>query len=90
MKKLSVYTNPRLANLDFQRHFDAYTAFQEIAMYLGSALTEIDDSVRTVGGDAVVAAQKGFGPESFRSSAPSARKERRKRNRARKKGEVVD
>lgn len=84
---LHIYTNIRLANFDFQKHFDAYTAFQEIAMFLGSALATTDDSARTVGSDEVIARAKGFGPESFRSSAPSVKKSRRKENRARKKGE---
>lgn len=84
---LRIYTNIRLANFDFQKHFDAYTAYQEIAMFLGSALATTDDSARTVGSDEVIARAKGFGPESFRSSAPSVKKSRRKENRARKKGE---
>lgn len=84
--QVEVFTNIRLGTVDFQKHFDAYSAFQEIAMYLGSALAKTDDSVRTVGSDEVIAQQKGFGPESFRSSAPSVKKSRRKENRARKKG----
>jgi len=84
--EVKVFTNIRLGTVDFQKHFDAYSAFQEIAMYLGSALAKTDDSVRTVGSDEVIAQQKGFGPESFRSSAPSVKKSRRKENRARKKG----
>lgn len=84
--EIKVFTNIRLGTVDFQKHFDAYSAFQEIAMYLGSALAKTDDSVRTVGSDEVIAQQKGFGPESFRSGAPSVKKSRRKENRARKKG----
>ena len=79
------FTNFRTFNLDFQKHFAATAAFQEVAMYLGSALAKLDESVRTVGSDEVIAQQKGFGPESFRSNAPSERKTRRKLNRERKK-----
>ena len=53
-------------------------------MFLGSTLAKIDESVRTVGNDDIIAGQKGFGPESFRNSAPSLRKARRKENRSRK------
>lgn len=84
--ELTVHTNIRLANFDFQNHYDAYSAFQEIAMFLGSALAPVDESARTVGSDEIIAASKGFGPESFRSGAPSEKKARRKENRARKKG----
>jgi len=77
----------RLANFEFQKHFDAFTAFQEISMFFGSALAKTDESVRTVGSDEIIAAQKGFCPESFRTNAPSVKKSRRKENRARKKGE---
>lgn len=84
---MTIHTNVRLANFDFQKHFDAYSAYQEIAMYLGSILAASDDSARTVGNDEVIARAKGFGPESFRSSAPSVKKSRRRENRARKKGE---
>lgn len=84
--ELTIHTNVRLANFDFQKHLDAYAAFQEITMYLGSILAASDDSARTVGNDEVIARAKGFGPESFRSSAPSEKKSRRRENRARKKG----
>ncbi len=86
-KMIRIYTNVRLANFEFQKHFDAFTAFQEVSMFFGSALAKTDESVRTVGSDEVIAAQKGFGPESFRTNAPSVKKYRRKENRARKKGE---
>ncbi|CAN1530238.1 hypothetical protein MCEMSE15_01369 [Fimbriimonadaceae bacterium] len=86
-KTIQVFTNIRLANFEFQKHFDAFRAFQEIAMFLGSALAKTDGSERTVGSDEIIAAQKGFGPESFRTNAPSVKKSRRKENRARKKGE---
>ena len=85
VRKLRVFTNFRSFNLDFQKQFGATAAFQEVAMYLGSALARLDESVRTVGSDEVIAQQKGFGPESFRSNAPSERKTRRKLNRERKK-----
>ena len=85
MRMLRVFTNFRTFNLDFQKQFGATAAFQEVAMYLGSALAKLDESVRSVGSDEVIAQQKGFGPESFRSNAPSERKTRRKLNRERKK-----
>ena len=85
VRMLRVFTNFRTFNLDFQKQFGATAAFQELAMYLGSALAKLDESVRTVGSDEVIAQQKGFGPESFRSNAPSERKTRRKLNRERKK-----
>lgn len=82
---LTVYTNIRLANFEFQKHFDAYTAYQEIALYLGSTLAAVDETARTVGSDEVLARQKGFDQQSFRKTPPSEQKARRRANRARKR-----
>lgn len=79
-------TNPRLATLGFQHVLDPFTAFQEIARFLGSALAAEDQAPRTVGDDRTIAASKGFDDQSFRTQAPGSKKTNRKLNRERKKG----
>ena len=79
-------TNPRLASLGFEREMDSFTAFQEIAMFLGSQLATEGHAPRTVGDDRIIAASKGFDDQSFRTAAPGRKKENRKLNRARKRG----
>jgi hypothetical protein len=83
--KTRIVRNPRLANLGFHRYHDAFSAFQEIAMYLGSNLAALDDAPRTVGDDRIIAASKGFDEQSFRTLAPGLKKLNRKLNRARKR-----
>ena len=65
---------------------DPFRTHQEIEMFLNGILGKNDPAPRTVGSDKVIAFQKGFDDNSFRNVAPSARKERRKLNRARKQG----
>ncbi|HZH98806.1 MAG TPA: hypothetical protein VEX38_07525, partial [Fimbriimonadaceae bacterium] len=84
--ELRVIRNPRLASLGFQRVLDPFAAFQEIAMYLGSALTAEDTAPRTVGDDRIIAQAKGFDEQSFRTSAPGQKKMQRSENRKRKRG----
>lgn len=83
-KKYRVFTNPRLANFDFARHFDAYTAFQEISMFLGSQLAPEDHAPRTTGDDKTIAVSKGFDEQSFRTQAPGQKKLNRQANKQRK------
>ena len=64
---------------------DPFTAFQEIAMFLGQSLTELDRAPRTVGDDKLIAASKGFDDQSFRTLAPGMKKLQRKANRERKR-----
>jgi hypothetical protein len=78
-------TNPILKEF-FPRHFDAYSCFQEVSMYLGNQLAQPDIAPLTVGSDKVIAAQKGFDDMSFRTTAPGAKKLHREKNRLRKRG----
>jgi hypothetical protein len=64
--------NPRLADFDFYKVFDAYAAFQEISMFIGGILggrspemIEISDSVRI--------AKHGFDERSFRKAPEKSR-----------------
>ena len=85
-KPYQVHTNPRLANFDFMKVFDAFTTFQEISMFLGSQLAPEDRAPRTSGDDKTIAASKGFDQESFRTKAPGNKKLNRKANKRRKSG----
>ncbi len=82
---LTALTNPRLATLGFQTQLDPFTAFQEIATFLGSALATENQAPRTVGDDKIIAASKGFDEQSFRTQAPGTKKINRQENRARKR-----
>ena len=84
--EVEITTNPRLATLGFQHVLDPFSAFQEIAMFLGSALATEDQAPRTVGDDRTIASAKGFDDQSFRTQAPGSKKTNRKLNRERKKG----
>lgn len=83
---IAIATNPRLADLGFQRVMDPFTCFQEIEMFLGNQLAQTDLAPHRVGSDDVIARQKGFDEQSFRTAAPGHKKENRARNRARKRG----
>ena len=71
--------------MGFMKTVEPFTAFQEIAMFIGSMLAPEDHAPRTVGGDRVIAEQKGFDKWSFRTMAPGQKKLNRKANKARKR-----
>jgi hypothetical protein len=83
--KAMIITNPRLATLGFQQELDAFSTFQELSMFLGSALATEPFVPNTVGDDGLVARSKGFDEHSFRTAAPGAKKANRKRNKDAKK-----
>lgn len=80
-----IIKNPRLATLGFQKEMDAFSAFQEIAMFLGSNLAAEPIAPSTVGDDELIARSKGFDEQSFRTAAPGQKKLNRKQNRQAKK-----
>lgn len=86
-ERVRVIVNPSLQDLDFHRILDPFSAYQEIETFLGNQLAEADAAPLRVGSDAVVAQQKGFDDQSFRTAAPGAKKANRKENRARKRGD---
>jgi len=77
-----VLTNPRLATLGFMHKVDAFTAFQEIATFLGSTLAQEPIAPNTVGDDRLIARSKGFDDQSFRMNAPGQKKLNRRANKA--------
>ncbi len=82
---VTVQTNPCLKDFEFYKKVEPFTAFQEIAMYLGNELAQPDIAPQSVGGDDVIARAKGFDDKSFRTQAPGNKKLNRKANKARKK-----
>ncbi|MGI8924099.1 MAG: hypothetical protein ACR2HJ_08705 [Fimbriimonadales bacterium] len=80
-----ILTNPRLATLGFMHQVDAFTAFQEIAMFLGSTLAQEPIAPNTVGDDRLIARSKGFDDQSFRMKAPGQKKLNRKANKGAKR-----
>lgn len=70
-------TNPILLPYDFQRKFDPYTAFQEIAMYISGVLGV--DSVKMVQiSDKDMRDAKGFNDISFKTRKGAKKPRRRK------------
>jgi len=84
---MELYTNPRLSNVNFASLVDPFTAYQEIAMFLGSQLAVEDKAPRTVGDDKIIAASKGFDEQSFITNVAGEKELKRKANRARKRGQ---
>lgn len=79
--------NPQLKDTKMPVFYNPMEAWQEISMFLGNVLTELDESPVTVGSDEIVAKQKGFDDYSFRTKSPGRRKLRRKENKKRKRME---
>ena len=86
--RYDIMLNPNLSLLFFYKKLDAFTTHQEIEQYMTNVLTPVDKNVVTVGDDVVIARQKGFDDQSFRTRAPGVKKENRKANRLRKKQRV--
>lgn len=84
---LTVVTNISLKDTGFIRFFDPFTAYQEIAMFLGGVLAlPREQPPLTVGDDRIIAQQKGFDDMSFRGPNKGEVEARRKANRLRKRG----
>jgi len=79
--------NPSLAKLGLTRKWDALETWQQIDQYLGNEMvTQFDpNSART---DELARDYHGFDDKSFKNTAPGARKENRRRNKAEKRGET--
>ena len=76
--------NPNLRKLGFASKLDSFTCYQELDMFLGNQMAQQKDPVpqRT---DDLIRDQHGFNDKSFRNTAPSTKKERRKANKKRKR-----
>lgn len=81
----TVTKNPQLSNCNFFKFMDAFTCFQEIAMFLGSVLVKDTPMSITTGDDKVLAQQKGFDDMSFKTMAPGKKKLNRKENKLKKR-----
>lgn len=82
-KNIAFIENPNLKELEFSKVFDAFTAHQEISMYLGDVLrmrekdtVEISDEDR--------AKSRGFDKWSFRRDKHPSKPRRNKKNNGRK------
>jgi len=62
-----ITVNPTLLDHDFQKVMDSYTAYQEIEMFMGSVLAELDEINVPGISDKDLAAGKGFNNWSFRT-----------------------
>jgi hypothetical protein len=58
-----VNINKKLSDIDFYKILDAYQAFQEISMFLGSTLVDVSTPKMPVGDDKVIINSKGFDPK---------------------------
>lgn len=84
---VQVMTNIPLKDTGFIQFFDPFTAYQEIAMFLGGVVAlPKENPPLTVGNDRIIAHQKGFDDQSFRGPNKGEAEERRRANRLRKRG----
>ena len=63
----NLFVNPPLKDIGFHRIVDAFTAYQEIDMFLGNELAGQNDPLMPVGGDLIVRDSKGFDEWSFKT-----------------------
>ena len=75
----TVYSrNPMLKDWGFQTQWDPYSAFQEIEMFVGGVLSNVDKGKDLVRTDKAVAEAAGFDDWSFRKNAADSKKPRRR------------
>jgi len=75
-----VTINPRLDDIEFARVVDPFTAYQEIDMFLSNQMVDRDTATNT-GSDKIIRDSKGFDDKSFKNTAPSTKKARRRANK---------
>lgn len=82
-KALNIILNAELKTFQFYRQVDAFTAFQEIAMYIGGVIPKDTPEMATIS-DENMLKKKGFiTPESFRHM-PDTRKRKQKKGKIKK------
>tara|TARA_Y100000034_G_C6908961_1_gene422781 strand:+ start:3765 stop:4601 length:837 start_codon:yes stop_codon:yes gene_type:complete len=79
-----IVTNPCLKDLKFQSVLDPYTAYQELAMFIGGVLPQATTEMIEIAND-IMRDKKGFDEWSFKNIAPGQKKARRKLNKQRKR-----
>jgi len=82
--------NPCLRDLGFHKIYEPYTVWQSIDQYLGNQLAKQPDPVSPGYTDELRRDAHGFDNRSFKSDAPSEKKQRRKANRKRKRQQKTD
>jgi hypothetical protein len=70
--KSKLFLNPLLRPFEFQRIVDPYTAFQELSMYIGGILGNLNPKVPDVSNEDLIVA-KGFDKWSFRKESTKSR-----------------
>ncbi len=75
-----LHVNPQLNKLDFAKHVDPYTAYQELDMFLGGPLAKNNDPPQEIS-DEIRAAKHGFDKRSFKTD--KGVKPKRKRGKKR-------
>jgi len=71
--RLSVDINPVLADYDFYKVFDAYTAFQELDMFIGGIMSRDSNPMEEIS-DEKMRDKKGFDDMSFKKAPTKKRK----------------
>ena len=81
-EKDGLIINPNLKDLNFCRIVDSFTAFQEIAMYVGGVIPKDGPDMVDISNDMMIA-KKGFNDASFRKM-PDTRKRKQKKGKIKK------
>ena len=83
--QITFSVNPSLGKLGFSKRVNAREAYQELSMYLANNMVEQFDPTHGRTSDEIRDAH-GFDGGSFRQGAPGQKKEKRRANKARKRG----
>jgi len=75
-----IETNPRLKDFDFNKIIDPYTAFQEISMFIGGALSKPERPMLVIS-DEIKAAQHGYDQYSFKTMRGDKKPRNQNRNK---------
>lgn len=77
--KEQVTANPILTRLGFASVLDPWTAYQELAMFVGGVLPRGTEPPIEITDDAVIRDAKGHGADSFKTTSPGKKARRRQR-----------
>ena len=78
--------NPILKHYEFAKAVDPVTAFQELSMFIGGVLVNVENNMVEIDKKYRLQ-QRGMDETSFRQVAPGDKKEKRRANKARKKNQ---
>lgn len=83
-KQSILHLNPTLVDTGFPALVDAYTAYQELSMFVGGVLLHPEPETVKITDDKYLLTSHGFDAASFKTKAPGDKKLHRKENKRKK------